>query len=208
MEARARKATDPVISKPAPGNTWRLGAPLPPDEDSRLAALRRLNILDTPTEERFDHVTRLARRLFDVPIVLVSLVDSERQWFKARIGLPTRETPRGLSFCAHAILQHGPLIVPDTHLDERFERHPLVLGEPNIRFYAGQPLYSPEGYGLGTLCLIDRRPRRLVDQDLAVLGDLAALIEDELGAVELNRALAAQRETTSKLEATCEQPGT
>lgn len=183
----------------------RFGAPLAPDEDERLAVLHSLDILDTPTEERFDRVTRLARRFFDVPIVLVSLVDSGRQWFKSCIGLPMRETPRSLSFCAHAILQHGMFVIPDTHLDERFAQHPLVVGEPRIRFYAGQPLRSPEGHGLGTLCLIDRRPRTLSHDDLDALRDLAALIENELGSVELNRALAAQREAATQLGDTCER---
>jgi signal transduction histidine kinase len=194
-----------VAATPVPRDARSRGAPLRPDEDVRLAALRRLDILDTPPEERFDRVTRLARQMFDVPIVLVSLVDAERQWFKSCIGLPVSETPRGLSFCAYAIHEPGPLVVEDARRDPRFADNALVTGEPYIRFYAGHPLFSPDGFPLGTLCVIDRRPRTLGEADLAALGDLARLVEDELGAVELNRALAAERAATARLETTCEE---
>ena len=194
-----------MVQMPTPDDTWIPSVPFPPDEDERLAALRSLDVLDTPTEERFDRITRLARRLFDVPIVLVSLVDSDRQWFKSCVGLPMRETPRNHSFCAHAILQHQTLVIPDTHCEARFERHPLVVSEPYVRFYAGQPLRSPEGYSLGTLCLIDHRPRTLGGEELAALRDLASVVEDELSAVELNRALTAQRQATTSLTAANEQ---
>ena len=117
-----------------------LEPPLPPDEAMRLAALRSLNILDTPAEERFDRITRLAQRLFDVPIALVSLVDTNRQWFKSCQGLDASETPRSISFCGHAILEDGPLIIEDATKDQRFADNPLVTGPPDIRFYTGQPL--------------------------------------------------------------------
>ena len=128
----------------------------PPDEAFRLRTLTSLSILDTPAEERFDRLTRLAQRLFNVPIALVSLIDSNRQWFKSCQGLDVRETPRDVSFCAHAILGNDLLVVPDAAADARFADNPLVTGEPFIRFYAGCPLKAPNGSLLGTLCVIDR----------------------------------------------------
>ncbi len=157
----------------------------PVDEDSRLAKLRSLNILDTADEERFDRITRLARRIFDVPIALVSLVDSNRQWFKSCFGLDARETSRDVSFCAHAILAHEALVIPDAAHDPRFADNPLVTGAPHIRFYAGHPLALPDGTNLGTLCLIDTRPRTIDGDELAHLHDLAALAERELAAVQM-----------------------
>jgi len=158
---------------------------LPADEGCRLADLQRLNLLDTPDEERFDRLTRLARRLFDVPIVLISLVDSDRQWFKSCLGLPVRQTPRNISFCGHAILGEAPLLVEDASQDPRFADNPLVTGEPHIRFYAGHPLQISSGSRLGTLCLIDRRPRQLNQEDLALLADLAAMAVRELESLAL-----------------------
>jgi diguanylate cyclase (GGDEF)-like protein len=159
--------------------------PIPLDEVERLIELRSLGILDTPPEERFDRITRIAQRLFRVPIVLVSLVDEDRQWFKACVGLETEETPREVSFCAHAIMSDDVLHVPDALQDERFRENPLVTGEPKIRLYAGAPIESPKGHKLGTLCVIDREPRQLTDDDLATLRDLAALVKDEVAAVQL-----------------------
>ena len=152
----------------------------PPNEACRLAALHELHILDTPPEERFDRITRLARRLFDVPIALVSLVDADRQWFKSREGLEATETPRAVSFCSHAILQDHILVIPDAKLDPRFCDNPLVVGEPRVRFYAGCPLKSPDGYPLGTLCIIDRKSRELSAEDLDALKDLAGAVEQQL----------------------------
>ncbi|WP_431822230.1 diguanylate cyclase domain-containing protein [Burkholderia sp. F1] len=160
-------------------------APKPPDEAARLATLHSLDILDTPPEERFDRVTRLARRLFDVPIALVSLVDENRQWFKSRIGLDAAETPRDVSFCAHALLARDTLVIPDARLDERFHDNPLVTGTPGIRFYAGQPLRAPNGARIGTLCLIDTRPRSLAPDELSPLEDLAHMTEREIAALHL-----------------------
>ncbi|MGH7205018.1 MAG: response regulator [Nitrospiraceae bacterium] len=162
---------------------------LPPDEPKRLAILRELHILDTPAEERFDRITRLAQRLFDVPIVLISLVDATRQWFKSRQGLSVSETARDISFCGHAILHESAMVVPDAQLDPRFADNPLVTGEPHIRFYAGQPLASPDGRKLGALCLIDRRPRQMSASDLQTLRDLTILVQNELHASELNQTL-------------------
>src|SRR5262245_40495961 len=159
--------------------------PIPADEARRLAALHGLGILDTPPEQRFDRITRLAQRLFDVPIVLVSLVDTNRQWFKSCQGLPVRETSRDVSFCGHAIVRPGALIVPDALTDVRFADNPLVTGDPLIRFYAGRPLSVADGSQIGTLCLIDRQPRQFSDEQLHVLDDLAALVEDQLHLIDV-----------------------
>ena len=157
----------------------------PADENARIDTLRALNILDTSPEERFDRLTRLAKRLFGVPIALVSLVDADRQWFKSCVGLCASETPRDISFCGHAILGDDILVVPDALADERFHDNPLVSGDPNIRFYAGCPLKVANGSKLGTLCLIDVKPRDLDDDDRALLRDLARMAEQELAAVQL-----------------------
>ncbi|MFT7130732.1 MAG: diguanylate cyclase (GGDEF)-like protein [Gammaproteobacteria bacterium] len=158
---------------------------IPQDEESRLKTLRSLNILDTLSEERFDRLTRMAKRLFNVPIALVSLVDENRQWFKSCIGLCASETPRDISFCGHAILGNDIFIVPDATADERFADNPLVLNEPYIRFYAGCPLRFTDGSKLGTLCIIDKKPRNFSDEDLESLKDLASTAERELGAIQL-----------------------
>jgi len=156
----------------------------PDDEEQRLATLQSLNILDTAAEERFDRLTRMARRLFGVPIALVSLVDKDRQWFKSSMGLEARETPRDISFCGHTILDDASLVVPDTNNDTRFADNPLVTEDPSIRFYAGSPLAAPNGSRLGTLCIIDRKPRNLDDEDIEALEDLAAMAEAEIAAVQ------------------------
>src|SRR3712207_2859767 len=131
-------------------------APLPENEHSRLETLRRYGILDTDHEEAFDDIARLAANICQTPTALVSFVDSDRQWFKSHIGFPQRQTSRDLSFCAHAILQPGPLVVRDAFDDDRFRDNPLVFSAPYIRFYAGSPLTSAEGFNLGTLCVLDR----------------------------------------------------
>ncbi|MBU0927815.1 MAG: sensor domain-containing diguanylate cyclase [Spirochaetes bacterium] len=155
---------------------------IPEDEGARLSALRDLRILDTPAEDRFDLLTRLASRVFKVPIALVSLVDENRQWFKSCVGLDVPETSREVSFCGHAILQDGVFVIEDALLDDRFRDNPLVVGSPGIRFYAGRPL-RVEGRKIGTLCLIDTEPRKRSDLDLSVLDDLARLTERELCAL-------------------------
>ncbi len=159
--------------------------PIPEHERQRLDGLRRLAILDTSAEERFDRITRMARNMFEVPISLISLVDEERQWFKSRCGLEARETQRDISFCGHAILGEGVFVVEDAALDERFADNPLVLGAPHIRFYAGCPLHIAGGYKVGTLCLIDRTPRQLDERQLSLLTDLAGMVEHELAAIQL-----------------------
>ena len=158
---------------------------IPQDEIARLNALRSLNILDTPSEERFDRLTRLTKRIFGVPIALVSLIDENRQWFKSSVGLKVNETPRDISFCGHAIHGDDVFIIPDATKDQRFADNPLVLNEPNIRFYAGYPLKSLDGSKLGTLCILDREPRSLSEEDLQTFKDLAAIVESELAAIEL-----------------------
>lgn len=162
-----------------------LPPPLPADEARRLDTLRRLNILDTAAEERFDRVTRLARRLFDAPVALVSLVDENRQWFKSRAGFAETEGARQTSFCGHAILSHDIFLIPDALQDERFRDNPLVTGAPGIRFYAGCPLTVPNGSRLGTLCVFDVKPRTMSEEDQSLLRDLARMVEEELAAVEL-----------------------
>jgi len=157
----------------------------PSDEAVRLQTLRSLNVLDTPPEERFDRVTRVAKRLFGVPIALVSLVDHNRQWFKSCIGLDTRETPRGISFCGHAILGDDLFVVPDTMVDARFADNPLVSSDPHIRFYAGFPLRARDGSKLGTLCIIDREARDFRKEDREALRDLALMVEGELEAEQV-----------------------
>ena len=157
-----------------------LKPPIPAHEARRLETLRSLNVLDTPAEERFDRVTRLAKQVFGVKIALVSLVDADRQWFKSRQGLDATETPRDISFCGHAILDDKIMLVNDATADERFCDNPLVCGDPNIRFYAGYPLSAPDGNRVGTLCVIDDQPRDVSREQLNLLRELGRMIEEEL----------------------------
>ncbi len=154
--------------------------PFPPDEAERLAALRALDILNTPSEERFDRITRLAKALFKVPIALISLVDADRQWFKSRQGLTACETSREISFCGHAILENKVLWVEDARLDKRFRDNPLVTGDLGIRFYAGYPIRTTGGQCIGTLCVIDKKPRPFSPEELAMLSDLGQMAGREL----------------------------
>lgn len=151
----------------------------PEDEEARLAALRGLKLLDTKAEERFDRVVKMTQKSFGVPIAYVALVDANRQWFKSRIGMDPEETPRNTSFCGHAILQDEPFIVADARRDTRFAGNPMVVGEPFARFYAGKPLRAPNGYKVGTLCVIDKRPRHFTPEDIEMLCHLGALVERE-----------------------------
>ncbi len=161
----------------------------PTPDPSRLAALKSLRILDTEREERFDRITRLAARLLDTPIALITLLDDHRQWFKSNVGLDVPETPIGHAFCTYTIEQPETLVVPNALEDPRFCENPLVLGSPHIRFYAGYPLSASDGTRVGTLCVIDRKPRELTTDQHAILLELAALAEDELNAFELHDAL-------------------
>lgn len=155
-------------------------AGLPDNEAARLATLHSSGILDTPREYRFDRYTRIAARLFDMPIALISLVDSDRQWFKSAEGFDGVETPRHISFCGHAILGDGVFEVQNTRRDPRFRSNPLVIEQPHIRFYAGAPLETRNGHKLGTLCIIDRVPRRLCEDDKTMLKDLADMVAAEI----------------------------
>jgi PAS domain S-box-containing protein len=166
---------------------------VPDDEPGRLEALRALHILDTPPEERFDRITRMASRVLGVPIALVSLIDTDRQWFKSCVGLDEVGTSRGVSFCGHAILQEGLFVVPDALADPRFADNPMVVGEPRVRFYAGHPLHGPDGHRVGTLCVLDRVPRTLTDDERVAMEDLAAWAELELGSIERGKARDTER---------------
>ena len=158
---------------------------IPVDESKRLETLHSLRLLDTPSEDRFDRLTRIARRLFSVSAALVSLVDRDRQWFKSRTGLDAIETPRDVSFCGHAILDDRAMVVPNALDDERFFDNPLVSDAPHIRFYAGFPLSAPNGQTIGTLCIFDTEPRRFPEEDVQLLGDLAQLVQNEIATVKL-----------------------
>ena len=177
-------------------------APLPLNEADRLDALHRTHLLDTPPEEAFDDLTRLAARLCGVPIACVSLVDSQRQWFKSVTGMEARETPRDMAFCAHTILEGGIFMISDASADARFSENTLVTGEPHIRFYAGAPLVTPDGFALGSLCVIDRVPRQLTEEQKA---DLLALSRQAASQVEMKAQIARQErllaERTAALEA-------
>lgn len=172
-----------------------------------MAALSRLNVLDTPADERFDRITRTVQRLFKVPIATITLVDHNRQWFKSGLGLSVCETPRSVSFCGHAILNEGIFIIPDAHVDPRFADNPLVTGAPHVRFYAGMPLHEAGGARVGTLCLIDHVPRTLSADDIAAMQDLAMWAETELNLYSLKQATAITREKESRLRAIVEHAG-
>lgn len=155
-------------------------APLPANEQERLAELHLLKLLDTAAEERFNRFTQFAANLFRLPISLISLIDQNRQWFKSACGLSTPETDRDIAFCAHAILEPELLVIPDASLDKRFFGNPLVTNEPYIRFYAGAVLHGPSGQAIGTLCLIDQQPREFSHHEQTLLLQLARLVEHEL----------------------------
>ncbi|MGI9205798.1 MAG: GAF domain-containing protein [Woeseiaceae bacterium] len=153
---------------------------LPENEAARIATLHNLNVLDTPRHDRFDRYTRISTRIFDMPIALISLVDRYRQWFKSTSGFEGEETSRSVSFCGHAILGDDIFEIQNTRRDPRFRDNPLVLEQPHIRFYAGAPLEAPNGHKLGTLCLIDRIPRRLSDEEKVMLKNLADMVVNEM----------------------------
>ncbi|WP_157592574.1 GAF domain-containing sensor histidine kinase [Solirubrobacter soli] len=176
-------------------------------EAERLEALRALQILDTPPEERFDRISRIAAAMFAAPTVLVSLMDAERQWHKACVGAFEAETDRALTFCTITIQRPEPLVIEDTLLDERFATHPMVTGEPHIRFYAGHPLSTVDGYRVGTICLVDYGPREFGPDQVALLHDLARIAEDELNHRELSQALAAWRGSEQRFQAVFRDAG-
>ncbi|WP_124948973.1 response regulator [Sulfuriferula thiophila] len=174
-----------------------ISAPINPDEAERLAALHRYNILDTPDEAEFDDFTRLASQICETPIALISLVDSGRQWFKSKVGIDAPETPRDISFCGHAIHGTTVLNVPNALEDNRFHDNPLVTGGPEIRFYAGAPLLTADGYGIGTLCVIDSVPHNLTASQLDALQTLGRQVVRQL---ELRSAI--RREHAHNIELT------
>ncbi|MFD1949200.1 diguanylate cyclase [Sphingomonas arantia] len=150
------------------------------DDEGRVAALHRLDVLDTGIEEPFEKIVTLVRTVLAVPIATVTLVDRERQWFKAQRGLDQQETPRSGSFCTHTIKQQSAMVVEDARLDPRFADSPMVVGPPHIRSYAGVPLRTPDGYNVGALCAIDTRSRKFSPADIAILGNFANIVCDEL----------------------------
>ena len=184
-----------------------ISAPIAQNERERLDALKRYQVMDTPSSGEFDDFTRLASEICGTPIALISLIDSDRQWFKSKVGLDASQTPRDISFCGHAIYAEQLFEVPNAMEDERFRDNPLVTGPPDIRFYAGQPLITSDGFGIGTLCVIDRIPRRLNEHQrdtLKVLGRLVVQqLELRIAKQQLGSALSEQRlqnETLAKLE--------
>lgn len=158
----------------------------PSQEAARVAALDRYAILDTEPEQTFDDIVILASFVCKTPIAMLSLVDDRRQWFKSKVGVQIRETPKDISFCSHAIQQEDLFIVPDTLKDPRFKENPMVVGEPHIRFYTGAPIINEEGFALGTLCVIDRQPRELDSEQKEALWALSRLA---LGQMELRQNL-------------------
>lgn len=153
-----------------------------PNEQSRLTSLHALSLVDTPPEERFDRISRLAQRTFGVPIVLITLIDDKRVWFKSHVGLTEAEVPRDGSFCEETLACEGLMIVTDATQDPRFSAHPLVVGGPKVRFYAGQPLYGPDGKTVGTLSLLDVVPRDLDNEQRRALRDLTGMVQEQLSA--------------------------
>jgi GAF domain-containing protein len=183
-------------------------APIPKNDKKRLAVLWQYDVLDTVPEQVFDDLADLAASICEAPVVLITLVDEKRQWFKSKTGISVKETSRDVSFCGHAIMQHELFIVPDATKDDRFADNPLVTSNPKIRFYAGAPLITPDGYPLGTLCVIDKVPRTLRPDQKRALEILSRHVMTQLElrrhALELSRADAERdsiRKALQKVEA-------
>ena len=168
-------------------------APIPQDEEARLERLRQYQVLDTAAEQAFDDITKMAADVCQTPVSLLTFVDRNRQWFKSNIGLSAKETSRDIAFCAHAILQPDLFVVPDALADERFAKNPLVTHDPNIRFYAGMPLVTEDGHAVGTLCVLDRVPRELTQDQLTKIKVLAKSV---LLLLEMRRSPASDRSST------------
>jgi len=174
--------------------------PIPSNEPKRLKVLWQYEVLDTVPEEVFDDLTELAARICEAPIAMISLVDENRQWFKSKIGITLGETSRDISFCAYAITQPGLFIVPDAAQDRRFANHPFVISEPNIRFYAGAPLITPDGHALGTLCVLDKVPRELTHDQRQALRILAHHVVSQLELRRHSRQLRSFRRQAERLQ--------
>jgi GAF domain-containing protein len=177
-----------------------MSTPIPLTEVKRLKVLWQYDVLDTVPEEVFDDLTELAARICEAPIAMITLVDEKRQWFKSKIGVTVNETSRDISFCAHAIMQPDLFIVPDATKDERFAKSPLVVSEPHIRFYAGAPLITPDGYALGTLCIIDKVPRELRPDQKQALRILSRHVVTQLELRRHAKELAAARKKSDKYQ--------
>src|SRR5436309_2897866 len=170
------------------------------NEKQRLKVLWQYDVLDTVPEEIFDDLTELAARICEAPVAMITLVDEDRQWFKAKVGVSINETSRDISFCAHAITQPGLFIVPDATRDERFAKNPLVKSDPKVRFYAGAPLVSPDGYALGTLCVIDKVPRDLRPEQKQALRILARHVVSQLELRRRSSELADARKERDRIQ--------
>lgn len=169
-------------------------APIPQNESERLASLYALHLLDTPPEERFDLFTRVAAKIFNVPISTLTLVDAHREWFKSCHGLDARSGRRAISFCGHALLENEIMVIENTKQDERFKDNPMVTKYPNIRFYAGVPLMSVDGQRIGVFCIKDKEPRKFSKEDRDTLKQLATLVEFEVNARNLCLAILGYKE--------------
>ncbi|HUB67376.1 MAG TPA: GAF domain-containing SpoIIE family protein phosphatase [Candidatus Methylacidiphilales bacterium] len=168
-------------------------------EGTRLESLRSLALLDTPPEDRFDRITRLASNFFKVPVSYVALIDHERQWFKSAHGLCLKETSRSASFCQYTIYRDDPLVIEDTHLHPLGRDHPLVIGEPFVRFYAGVPLIGPRGQKIGSFCLVDTQPRTFTAEDIVRLTAFAAIAEREINLGQIIQSQNELLDTRQKL---------
>jgi len=174
--------------------------PVIPNEKQRLNVLWQYDVLDTVPEEVFDDLTELAARICEAPIAMITLVDESRQWFKSKVGVTVKETSRDISFCGHAIAQSDLFIVPDATKDQRFEHNPLVISDPKIRFYAGAPLITPDGYPLGTLCVIDKVPRELRPDQKSALRTLARHVMTQLELRRRSHELADAHKERERIE--------
>ncbi len=175
-------------------------APIPDNESDRLASLKKLNILDTPPEERFDRITKLATKIFKIPISTITLVDSNREWFKSVCGLDKKEGDRAISFCGHAMLENEILIIPDAKKDPRFSDNPMVIGEPFIRFYAGVPLFSADGARVGTFCIKGHDPREFSDEEKEIIKGMAKWVELEINSHNLSVAIEQVKKTVEEID--------
>jgi GAF domain-containing protein len=182
-----------------------MSPPTPQQEKRRLNVLWQYDVLDTVPEELFDDLTELAARICEAPIALISLVDEKRQWFKSKVGTSVSETSRDISFCAHAIKQSDLFIVPDATKDARFAKNPLVTSDPKIRFYAGAPLITTDGYALGTLCVIDKVPRDLRTDQRQALIILARHVVSQLELRRRSRDLSRARSQQAKMRVEVER---